>query len=71
MRLTEFVIVTLACVFFLFGTPLNVNKKIERQEEQAQEEEEIMMEKVVGNPTYKITFHVRSPQEEAVACRIS
>jgi hypothetical protein len=63
MRLTEFVIVIVAALMFLVPTMKNEHTAFERE---AQEEAPI--EEVMGNAnTYKVTYEVSRPQDEAIA----
>ena len=63
MRLTSFVVVILAALFFLI--PM-MNQEQSAFEREAQEESP--MEKVLGEEnTYKITYEVERPEDESIA----
>lgn len=63
MKLTEFMVVIIAALMFLIPSMKKDNKAFERQMQ-----EEAPMEEVLETPnTYKITYEVQSPKEEALA----
>ncbi len=63
MKLTEFMVVITAALMFLIPTMKKDNKAFEREMQ-----EEAPMEEMLETPnTYKITYEVQSPKEEAVA----
>lgn len=63
MRLTEFVIVIVAALMFLVPTMKNENTAFEREAQEEAPIEEVMED---AN-TYKVTYEVSKPQEEAIA----
>ncbi len=63
MKLTEFMVVIIAALMFLIPTMKKDNQSFEREMQ-----EEAPMEEMLETPnTYKITYEVQSPKEEAIA----
>lgn len=63
MRLTEFMVIIIAALMFLVPTMRKEKSGFEREAQ-----EEAPMEEVLEEPnTYKITYEVQKPSEEAVA----
>lgn len=63
MKLTEFMVVITAALMFLVPTMKKDNQSFEREMQ-----EEAPMEEMLETPnTYKITYEVQSPKEEAIA----
>lgn len=63
MRLTEFVVVVMAALLFLIPTMRNENRQFERQEQ----EEAPIERNLEDNYTFRVTFEVTRPEEEAIA----
>jgi hypothetical protein len=60
MRLTPFLLVIFTALMFVIG---QMKKEDQKREREAQEEESLTYE---GHPTFKVTYEVQSPDEEAI-----
>ena len=65
MRLTEFVVVVVAALLFLVPTMRKENQTFERQDQEERPMERQMEE--AEELTFKVTFEVKSPEEENLA----
>lgn len=64
MRLTEFVIVIVAALMFLIPSMQKETTSFEREAQEEAPIEEVMEEEA---NTYKVTYEVKKPSEEAIA----
>lgn len=65
MRLTEFVVVIVAALLFLIPTMKKENRSLEREAQEERPMERQMEE--AETSTFKVTYEVKSPDEESVA----
>lgn len=65
MRLTEFVVVIVAALLFLIPTMKKENRTFEREAQEERPMDRQMEE--AETRTFKVTYEVKSPEEEALA----